>query len=171
MNIWQNYKQERDCLVHTLRLLAVCWPGAQSGPVFWPTLYIPTPHPSVIGAELLWGSRQPMTGRPATHRIPTRRLRHGPQTGGDVKFDRATTRAAAAFCTHLIGRLAAAGARVLAIREIGARPTCTTEIPRVSSVCREGRRQRSDTDRWDWADRSTDAAGVGGPAAFTAAAV
>jgi len=78
---------------------------------------------------------------------------------------------AAAFCTHLIGRLAAAGARVLAIREIGARPTCTTEIPRVSSVCREGRRQRSDTDRWDWADRSTDAAGVGGPAAFTAAAV
>jgi len=24
------YKQERDCLVHFLRLLAVCWPGAQS---------------------------------------------------------------------------------------------------------------------------------------------
>jgi len=30
VNIWQSYKQERDCLVHFLRLLAVCWPGAQS---------------------------------------------------------------------------------------------------------------------------------------------
>ena len=29
MNIWQSYKQKRDCLVHFLRLLAVCWPGAQ----------------------------------------------------------------------------------------------------------------------------------------------
>jgi len=29
VNIWQSYKQERDCLVHFLRLLAVCWPGAQ----------------------------------------------------------------------------------------------------------------------------------------------
>jgi len=29
-NLWQSYKQERDCLVHFLRLLAVCWPGAQS---------------------------------------------------------------------------------------------------------------------------------------------
>ena len=28
------FKQERDCLMHFLRLLAVCWPGAQS------TLYI-----------------------------------------------------------------------------------------------------------------------------------
>jgi len=28
-NIWQNYKQERDCLVHFLHLLAVCWPSAQ----------------------------------------------------------------------------------------------------------------------------------------------
>ena len=30
VNIWQSYKQERDCLVHFLSLLAVCWPGAQS---------------------------------------------------------------------------------------------------------------------------------------------
>jgi len=30
VNIWQSYKHERDCLVHFLRLLAVCWPGAQS---------------------------------------------------------------------------------------------------------------------------------------------
>ena len=30
VNIWQSYQQERDCLVHFLRLLAVCWPGAQS---------------------------------------------------------------------------------------------------------------------------------------------
>jgi len=30
VNIWQTYKQERDCLVHFLRLLAVCWPWAQS---------------------------------------------------------------------------------------------------------------------------------------------
>ena len=30
MNIWQSYKQELDCLVHFLHLLAVCWPGAQS---------------------------------------------------------------------------------------------------------------------------------------------
>ena len=30
VNIWQTYKQERDCLVHFLRLSAVCWPGAQS---------------------------------------------------------------------------------------------------------------------------------------------
>jgi len=29
VNIWQNYKQERDCIVYFLRLLAVCWPGAQ----------------------------------------------------------------------------------------------------------------------------------------------
>jgi len=30
VNIWQSYKQKRDCFVHFLRLLAVCWPGAQS---------------------------------------------------------------------------------------------------------------------------------------------
>jgi len=30
VNIWQSYKQKRDCLVHFLRLLAVCWPGAQN---------------------------------------------------------------------------------------------------------------------------------------------
>jgi len=30
VNIWQSYKQERDYLVHFFRLLAVCWPGAQS---------------------------------------------------------------------------------------------------------------------------------------------
>jgi len=30
VNIWQSYKQERDCVVHFLRLIAVCWPGAQS---------------------------------------------------------------------------------------------------------------------------------------------
>jgi len=28
VNIWQSCRQERDCLVHFLRLLAVCWPGA-----------------------------------------------------------------------------------------------------------------------------------------------
>jgi len=27
VNISQSYKQERDCLVHFLRPLAVCWPG------------------------------------------------------------------------------------------------------------------------------------------------
>ena len=30
VNIWQICKQERGSLVHFLRLLAVCWPGAQS---------------------------------------------------------------------------------------------------------------------------------------------
>jgi len=30
VNIWQSYKQERDCLIHFLRLLAVRWPSAQS---------------------------------------------------------------------------------------------------------------------------------------------
>ena len=30
VSIWQSYRQEHDCLVHFLRLLAVCWPGAQS---------------------------------------------------------------------------------------------------------------------------------------------
>ena len=30
VNIWQIYKQKHDCLMHFLRLLAVCWPGAQS---------------------------------------------------------------------------------------------------------------------------------------------
>ena len=30
VNIWQSYKQERDCLVHFFRLLAACWSGAQS---------------------------------------------------------------------------------------------------------------------------------------------
>ena len=29
VNIWQSYEQERDCFVHFLRLLAVCWPSAQ----------------------------------------------------------------------------------------------------------------------------------------------
>ena len=29
-NNFQSYQQKRDCLVHFLRLLAVCWPGAQS---------------------------------------------------------------------------------------------------------------------------------------------
>jgi len=28
--VWQSYKQERGCLVHSLRLLAVCWPDAQN---------------------------------------------------------------------------------------------------------------------------------------------
>ena len=30
LNIWQHCVQKRDCLVHFLRLLAECWPGAQS---------------------------------------------------------------------------------------------------------------------------------------------
>ena len=30
VNIWQSYKQWSDCLVHFVRLLAVCWPGMQS---------------------------------------------------------------------------------------------------------------------------------------------
>ena len=30
VNIWQSYKQERDCLVHFLHLLAMRWPVAQS---------------------------------------------------------------------------------------------------------------------------------------------
>jgi len=30
VNMWKSYKQERDCLVHFLRLLAMCWPGVQS---------------------------------------------------------------------------------------------------------------------------------------------
>ena len=30
VNIWQSYQQERDCLVHFLHPLAVCWPGAQN---------------------------------------------------------------------------------------------------------------------------------------------
>ena len=30
VNIWQNYKQECDCLVHFLHLLAVWWAGVQS---------------------------------------------------------------------------------------------------------------------------------------------
>ena len=30
VNIWQSYKQERDCFVHFLRLLAVRWPSAQN---------------------------------------------------------------------------------------------------------------------------------------------
>jgi len=29
VNIWQSYKQQRDCLVHFLRLLAVYWPDAE----------------------------------------------------------------------------------------------------------------------------------------------
>ena len=29
VNVWQSYKQKRDCLVHFLRLLVVCWPGVQ----------------------------------------------------------------------------------------------------------------------------------------------
>jgi len=30
VNIWQSYKQERGCLAHFLRLLAVWWSGTQS---------------------------------------------------------------------------------------------------------------------------------------------
>jgi len=29
VNIWQSYKQDRDCLVHFLRLLAACWSSSQ----------------------------------------------------------------------------------------------------------------------------------------------
>ena len=30
VNIWQSYQQKPDCFVYFLRLLAVCWLGAQS---------------------------------------------------------------------------------------------------------------------------------------------
>jgi len=30
VNIWQSYKQGRECSVNFLRRLAVCWPVAQS---------------------------------------------------------------------------------------------------------------------------------------------
>ena len=30
VNIWQSYKQERNCLVHFLHHLGVCWPGVQT---------------------------------------------------------------------------------------------------------------------------------------------
>jgi len=33
VNIWQSYRQERDCLVHFLRLLAVCSPSARDNHV------------------------------------------------------------------------------------------------------------------------------------------
>jgi len=33
VNIWQSYKQKRGCLVHFLRLSAVCWPGASGARV------------------------------------------------------------------------------------------------------------------------------------------
>jgi len=33
VNIWQSYKQECDCFVHFLRLLAMCWPRAQDNHV------------------------------------------------------------------------------------------------------------------------------------------
>jgi len=29
VNIWQSYKEERDCLVHFFRLSAVCWSGVK----------------------------------------------------------------------------------------------------------------------------------------------
>ena len=29
VNIWQSYKQERDCFVHFFRLLSPCWPSSQ----------------------------------------------------------------------------------------------------------------------------------------------
>jgi len=33
VNIWQSYKQERDCLVHFFRLLTMCWPSARDNHV------------------------------------------------------------------------------------------------------------------------------------------
>ena len=30
VNIWRSYGQKGVCVMHFLRLLAVCWPGAQS---------------------------------------------------------------------------------------------------------------------------------------------
>ena len=33
VNIWQSYRQERDCLVHFLRLFAVCSPSARDNHV------------------------------------------------------------------------------------------------------------------------------------------
>jgi len=38
VNIWQSYKQERDCFMHFLSLLAVCWPSTQ---VHETTTYLP----------------------------------------------------------------------------------------------------------------------------------
>ena len=47
VNIWQSYKQERDCLVHFLRLLPLCWPGMQSAWVRGPSFLA---HP--VGAAI-----------------------------------------------------------------------------------------------------------------------
>jgi len=35
VNIWQSYKQKRDCLVHFLRLLAVCCNYAKYSPIIF----------------------------------------------------------------------------------------------------------------------------------------
>ena len=53
MNIWQSYKQERDRLVRFLRLLAVCWPGAQSFTELWPCVRDPAvlAHPVYNGID------------------------------------------------------------------------------------------------------------------------
>jgi len=41
INILHSYKQERDCFVHFLRYLAVCWPGVQSALVCNFAKYLP----------------------------------------------------------------------------------------------------------------------------------
>ena len=46
VNIWRSYKQERDCLVHFLRLLAVCWPGVRF------TKYLTIYHKIILSLSL-----------------------------------------------------------------------------------------------------------------------
>jgi len=41
VNIRQSYKQERDCFVHFLRLIAAIWPTAQSFAIVDPTQFNP----------------------------------------------------------------------------------------------------------------------------------
>ena len=69
VNMWQSYKQERACLMHFLRNLAVWRPGAHINWLrfdritamslwpFWPTLYIYVPVSVCVPAQLLHVSR------------------------------------------------------------------------------------------------------------------
>jgi len=52
VNIWQSCKQQPDCLMHFLRLIAVCWPGIYTSAPESSTLTTRLPSHPVLGG---WG--------------------------------------------------------------------------------------------------------------------
>jgi len=73
VNTWQSYKQERDCLQHFLRLLAVYWPGVLS--VWDNVIQQPMPHYLLAAMQPLSPCR-PITGHRGRRHLATSLFRY-----------------------------------------------------------------------------------------------